>query len=67
MKIIDPDEFNKLKLPHEVSDQVIEACRCIFILGMPLNSAAKSCGVTNPTNMIDLFNAMEQIIAQISD
>jgi hypothetical protein len=67
MKFISPDEFNELCLPIDVPDKVIEACRCIFILGMHLNIAVVICGITNPQGMIDLFDAMELIIAQIGE
>lgn len=67
MKFISPDEFNELSLPIDVPDKVIEACRCIFILGMHLNIAVVICGITNPQGMIDLFDAMELIIEQIEE
>ncbi len=64
MKLLTPDEFNELQLPSHISGKVIEACRYIFILDMPLNNAAKTCGITDPQGMLDLFDAMAHIIKQ---
>lgn len=67
MQLLTPDEFNKLKFSSSTSKRVIEACRYIFILDMPLNSAARTCEIADPQEMHDLFDAMENIIKQLND
>lgn len=67
MKLLTPDEFNGLNLSSDISPKVIDACRYIFILDMPLITAARTCEINNPQSMFDLFNTMELIIQQIDE
>lgn len=67
MKLLTAEEFNDLELPSSIDTNVIEACRYVFVIDMPLITAARTCGINHPQGMLDLFNTMELIIHQIEE
>ncbi len=61
LKLLSTLEFDNLKLPIKLSNNMSDACRHVFVEGASFTNAAKLCGINKQQEIENLFAAIHII------